>query len=218
MRTEQIFTQEDRERIQEAVRMAETLTAGEIVPFVVGKSGQYPEAVWRAGALGAFVALFAVGIIDLGTDLWLPLRAAELSAIAIAAFGLGMCLPLIFPPMKLWFIPDGTIQQQVDERAGLAFLSEEVFDTRDRTGILILVSLFEHRVCVLGDGGINSAVQKEEWDSIVKMIVDGMKAGRPADGLISAIAAGGDLLARHRVERKEDDQNELSDSLRMSDQ
>ena len=36
-----------------------------------------------------------------------------------------------------------------------AFVEEEVFSTRDRTGILLFLSLFEHRVVVLGDSGIN---------------------------------------------------------------
>ena len=39
---------------------------------------------------------------------------------------------------------------------------EEVFSTEDRTGILLLLSLFEHRVVVLGDAGIKAKVGEGE--------------------------------------------------------
>ncbi len=117
----------------------------------------------------------------------------------------------------MWLIPNAIEQQRVDERAALAFLSEEVFRTRERTGILILVSLLAHRVAVLGDAGINARVEKKEWDDVVKLVVDGMKRGTPADGLVNAIARCGSILEQHGVEIRSDDTNELGDGLRMSD-
>ena len=103
------------------------------------------------------------------------------------------------------------------QRAAEAFVSEEVFNTRDRSGILIFLSLLEHRVMVVGDTGINARVKAQEWHAIVKTIVDGIVAGRPAEGLIEGIRQRGALLALKGVARRSDDRDELPDSLRMSD-
>ncbi len=212
-----LFTDEDVRRISEAVRNAEQATSGEIVPYVVGRSDSYPEAIWRAGALGAFAALFAFAVADLVSARWLPFSIAEIALIAAACFAIAAALVAAIPRTRMWLIHATIEQQRVDERASLAFLSEEVFRTRERTGILILVSLLEHRVSVLGDAGINAKVDKKEWDEVVRFVVDGMKRGTPADGLVNAIALCGSILERHGVEIRPDDTNELRDTLRMSE-
>src|SRR5690606_7591207 len=56
-----LFTDAEREQIRRAVEEAERQTSGEIVPYVVGRSGRYEIAAWRGGALGALVAA-AVGM------------------------------------------------------------------------------------------------------------------------------------------------------------
>ena len=109
------------------------------------------------------------------------------------------------------------MDRNVRRRAEAAFLHEEVFRTRDRTGILILVSLLERRVAVLGDAGINAAVEQKEWDSIVAGIVAGIRAGTPARALAEGIGACGHLLERRGVAVRHDDTDELRDDLRTED-
>jgi putative membrane protein len=109
------------------------------------------------------------------------------------------------------------MNHRVSQRAAEAFIAEEVFQTRDRTGILLFFSLLEHRVLVVGDSGINAKVEKQDWDDVVTTVIEGMKAGTPAEGLIKAIGMCGELLQRQGVRRRADDSDELSDGLRMSD-
>jgi len=217
IKPEQLFSEADKKRIADAVKEAESRTSGEIVPYVVGRSDSYPEAWLRGGSLAAFLVLFAFSVINLGTDWWLPLTLAEVAAIAVLAFGVGGLLVSYIPVLKRAVIPDAMEQQRVDERASLAFLEEEVFNTRERTGILIFLSLFERRVCMLGDKGINELVQKEEWDEIVFIIVNAMKNGAPAEGMLEAVWKCGQLLERRGVEIRPDDTNELDNTLRTSD-
>jgi putative membrane protein len=217
MKPQKIFSEADRARIAEAVRGAETRTSGEIVPYIVGRSDTYPEAAWRAGAVLSFTVLFALGVVDLGTPVWLGLRVAELSAVAIAAFGIGMLAAFALPRLGLLFVSHDLVRRRVDERAAIAFLGEEVFVTRERTGILLFVSLLERRVCVLGDAGINAKVAREEWDGIVDTVVRGMKTGAAAEGLVRAVESCGTLLETHGVAIRADDTNELDNRVRMSD-
>jgi len=102
-----------------------------------------------------------------------------------------------------------------NQRATAAFVDQEVFRTRDRTGILIFLSLLERRVVVLADAGINARVPQVEWDAIVALVVAGMRQGQPGPALATAIRRSGDLLAAHRFERRPDDRDELADDLRQ---
>ncbi|MBN1446533.1 MAG: TPM domain-containing protein [Bacteroidetes bacterium] len=217
IKPESLFTEEDKKRIADAVKEAETRTSGEIVPYIVGQSDSYPEAWLRGGSLFAFFVLFVFSVINIGTDWWLPFSIAEVGALTVVAFGIGAALAVWVPVMRRAFIPDATEQQRVDERAAIAFLEEEVFSTRERTGILIFLSLFERRVRILGDTGINELVKKEEWDEIVQIIVQAMKNGVPAEGMLEAVWKCGHLLERRGVEIRADDANELDNSIRFSD-
>jgi putative membrane protein len=97
-------------------------------------------------------------------------------------------------------------------------VDEEVFDTRDRTGILLFVSLFEHRIEVVGDAGINAKVEPEEWAEVVDQIRRGVRSGDLAGGMVEAIGTCGALLHRSGVALRPDDTDELSDGIRVRDE
>lgn len=216
-RVAQLFSESDLARIQAAVVEAEGKTSGEIVPFVVERSDDYEVAEWRGGALlGTSVAIVFAALHEL-TDLWLPVDFAGLVAISIVAFVAGMLGARFVPALTRLLTGRALMTHHAGRRAAEAFIAEEVFTTRDRTGILLFVSLLERTVIVVGDAGINARVQKSEWDAIVALIVTGLKQGTPAEGMVRAIGACGALLERQGVARKADDTDELSDGLRMSD-
>ncbi|MFZ1728785.1 MAG: TPM domain-containing protein [Bacteroidota bacterium] len=217
LKPETLFSEQDKKRIADAVKEAEQRTSGEIVPFIVGRSDTYPEAWLRAGLLLAFFMLFAFALVDMGTDLWLPFGFAESGVFVILAFAVGGLVTSFVPSVKRLFVVGGILQQRVDERAALAFVDEEVFNTRERTGILIFISLFERRVRVLGDSGINKLVKQEEWDGIVQVIVDAIRNNAAAEGMLEAIWKCGELLERSGVEIRPDDTNELDNRIRFSD-
>jgi putative membrane protein len=211
-----VFTPATFERVAEAVKAAERQTSGEIVPFVVQRSDHYHEAPWRAMAAGVVIVLLVSISVQLFTEIWIPLTPLEVALAALGLGAIGYLLAAFVNPCTRMFAGRETMSHRVHQRAGEAFLAEEVFATRERTGILLFVSLLEQRVVVLGDSGINAKVAKEDWEGIVRMIVAGMKRGQPADGLVEAIGRCGELLAQHGVARRADDTDELSDNLRMS--
>ena len=211
-----LFSQQDLEAVRQAVAAAEGATSGEIVPFVVDASDAYEGALWKGTALGALgaavltaVAHFALGAWG-GGALWIGLPPA-------AGGALGFLLTAFVPAVKRALVPADVIERRVRRRAAVAFVEEEVFRTEDRTGILLLLSLFERRVVVLGDSGINARVAEEEWRAITGAIAAGIRDGRPGEALIEGIGACGRLLARRGVEIRPDDRNELRDDLRRRD-
>lgn len=211
------FAQADLDRITAAINEAESKTSGEIVPYVVDKSDAYEDAIWRAALLFALVTLSGFVIARQFTEAWLP----DLKVIALAvtlAAGLGLLLVNYVPALKRLFAGNNMLDLRVYQRAAEAFIEEEVFGTRDRTGVLIFLSLLERRVIVIGDTGINTKVEPSEWNEVVQRVVAGMRSGMTADGLIDAIKQCGLLLQQHGVERRTDDRDELSDRLRVGDQ
>ncbi len=213
-----LLTDSDRARITEAVTRAEERTSGEIVPVIVKRSAPYRVVSYRAGVSGAVLGALLHELIVLGWDGWgLPLLLSD-GALFLWMLGFGVLLG--WAAQRIGFLfrhvaGGGLIDFAVHQRAETAFLEEEVFATRERTGILLLVSLDEHRVEVLGDSGINRLVAPEDWGDVVEAVIRGMRAGRLADGLVSAIDACGALLERKGVARRDDDSDELSNAPRV---
>lgn len=211
------FQEAELEAVRAAVTETERKTSGEIVPYVVEESDAYSGSLWKGTALGAFAGpMLAEGIYYLG-NFWGGLVPLWIALPAAAGGALGFLLTAYVPAIKRWVAGAEVLDLRTRERAARAFLEQEVFRTRDRTGILIFLSLFEHRVVVLGDSGINQKVEPGQWDGIVQTVVAGIRAGRPGEALVEAIRQCGELLERHGLAIQPDDRNELKDELRRGD-
>lgn len=213
-----IFSENDRERIREAVGRAETTTSGEIVPVVVSASDSYEVALWKGAALAAALALTVAMLIfhfyhGWGFG-WLH-TGWGMAFATIAAGIVGGLVGAFVPPAKRVLTGSDDMARTVHRRAMKAFVDEEVFTTRDRTGILIFISLLEHRIEVLGDAGINEVVSPDEWADVIEQIRRGIRSGRVADGLVEAIESCGHLLETRGVHVRKDDVDELSNELRI---
>jgi putative membrane protein len=184
---------------------------------VVGVCDDYRETGWKAAVIGGLVggggglALHQLGGFW-GGSLWVWF---VLPLVIVAAAG--VVATLLSDGLRRLLIGEAVLDLRARRRASEAFLEEEVFATRDRTGILIFVALFEHRVVVLGDSGINGAVPDGVWDRVVENLIAGIKAGRPAEAMIAAITECGRLLEEHRLEIRPDDTDELPNELRVRD-
>jgi len=118
------------------------------------------------------------------------------------------CLIRSVPALRRRLIHPDEISAEVEEKAVVSFLEQGLHHTRDETGILILISLFERRVHVLADRGINAVVPINTWDGIVSSITDGIHRGDTCNALCTAIASCGRLLEEH-FPIKDDDTDEL---------
>ena len=96
------------------------------------------------------------------------------------------------------------IDSEVAECAKVSFLDHNLHRTREGTGILLLICLFEHRVQVLADHGIHHAVPPESWQKVADMVTTGIHQGRTCDALCEAVTYCGDLLAANFPPRHDD--------------
>jgi len=215
MSSSALFSEADLRRIEESIREAETRSRGEIVAVATASSGAYPGAVWTGACLGALAALLALVLASRVSDLWG--LGAPLWALLAAAGGaaLGHLVVSHSDVLQRWLTPDEVLDHQVSLAARAAFVEHEVFATRDRSGVLLFLSLLERRVVVLGDSGIEAHVAPGEWDRMVAGIVQGIRDGRPGEALVAAIGRCGEILDRGGLERRGDDTDELPNRLRL---
>lgn len=205
MNAETLLTADEKERVHQAVIAAESNTAGEIVPIVVTSSARYTEVELLGLVIGLFIGIVIEWFFSdpWGSEYWnlWPVIGAFLG------FIVGR-----FPAVKRLLASENRITEAVHTFALASFSEHGLHYTRDHTGILILVSLLEHRVEVLADRGINAKVESGTWQEIVHMLSEGLKSGSAADAFCKAIARCGEILATH-FPREPDDLDELPNRL-----
>ncbi len=211
---ERHFPSQEREAIRQATERAEERTSGEVVSYVVGRCDFYPETLWIAATLGALAAALAAVAWHGQMGAWGGSPMAWIALPAFAGASLGFLAALAFAPLRRWLVRPGDLERRVAARAAEAFIEEEIFATRERTGILIFVALFEHRVLVMADAGIHQKVEPGTWIELSDKVARGIKTGRASETLVEAIRDCGRLLAEHGLARAEDDTNELPNHLR----
>ena len=212
---QQRFSSADLERIGEAAKAAEQRTSGEIVAYLVNRVDDHDEAAWKGAALGALAAAAIGGFGHWLGGFWGGSLVLWLTLPAVAGAAGGYLLATFVSAVGRWLIPAETLERRVRLRAESAFLDEEIFDTRDRTGILIFLALYEHRALILADSGIHQKVEAQRWQTLVNALVGGIRDGQTVDALVYVIERCGDLLEEHGVARRADDADELANAPRL---
>ena len=220
MKFKQRFSDADLEKINAAVKLAEDKISGEIVPVIVERSGNYSVAHYKAGMIAAALAYAIMIILDRyviedanHTLYYDPVFIFVVVTIAGIA---GALLPSASDWLKRLLISREHLDLSTRQRAEMAFLEEEVFNTRQRTGIMIFISFFEHKVIVMADKGISKLVEQREWDNLVHVLAGDIKNGEIVHGLERSIQRCGQILLEKGFNKTADDINELGDDLRIN--
>lgn len=180
-----------RDTVRDAMREAEKHTRGEIVPVVLERSDDHPSAAWCC-------ALASLLIGSALLERYLPWSVPEMLLLWQLGLGtVGYLLARLLPDLARLFVSESRATEMAEEQALQEFALQGLRETKGRTGVLILVSLFERRVVVLGDAGIHEKVGSARWQETRDLILDGVARGSLADGLVAGIQACGRVLAEH---------------------
>lgn len=225
-----MLNDEDRAKVKAAVRSAERRTTGELYCVIAEESSDYRETpfIWAGlAALAAPAILLLAGVEVSVPDAFVPWTAAQAGAAAEQAVRGALTMALVLQaglfvavaaigsitPFRRFMTPRSVKQDRARRRAEELFLAKNLHQTRERTGVLVFVSLAEHAAEILADEGISAVVEQAEWDAAVAALVAEARAGRPADGLAKAVEMVGDILARRFPADATDNPNELPDSV-----
>lgn len=200
------FSDNERELIRQAVHAAESSTSGEIATMVVDESDPYRDAIALGGVLFAGFLSMVLAILLHHITIWFYIPVVFLLFFPCRA------LFARVPTLKLPLIARERINLAVRERAVRAFYEKGLHRTRDATGILIFISLLEHKVWILGDRGIDSRIPPDSWQVLAVELSAGIRDNRACEVLCSVIAKCGAALKEH-FPRLRDDVNELPDNV-----
>ncbi|WP_028581093.1 TPM domain-containing protein [Desulfogranum japonicum] len=203
------FLSEDEKRlVTEAVHRAEKKSSGEIVPMIVSRSYSYPLATH----LGALLLGMLTSLI-LTPPLSGVLQAESSSYLLFCGFFISayFLFTLIIPRtqrLHRFFITEGDIEDEVREGAITAFFMEQLYKTKQENGVLLYISVFERKVWVLGDAGVNAVIDENYWNDVVSELVANIRIGKRCQGICRAVDSIGESLAAH-FPIKEDNVDEL---------
>jgi putative membrane protein len=218
-----LFSDSDRLKIRNAIEAAEARTSAEIVVIVSTEAQRYPATALSVAALAAFaLPLFAV-LAGWSPALLFPewqvavpgaeeRRGIEAFVAVQALVFLGMLALTYLTALGRRLTPEGLRRDRVHRAALTQFKARGFAATAARNGVLIYVAEPEHIAEVIADTAVYEKVAPEHWGTTVLALIEGIKAGKPADGMVSAIGLAGAVLAAH-FPPQADDVNELEDHL-----
>jgi putative membrane protein len=207
-----------------AVAEAEHHTSGEIVTIVTDLSDRYNDIALAWATAIAFLALSVVAFmpafyLDLLDRLfggwghaWTAGEYVALIFLFIGLKWLGSWLILKWMPLRLALTPKHVKMQRVRARAIELFKVGTESKTVGRTGVLLYLSMREHRAEIVADEAIASKVSPEVWGDAMIALIDNVHAGKPGEGMAEAVRQMGKVLAEHFPKGSENP-NELPDRL-----
>ncbi len=211
-------------QVSAAVAAAEESSAGEIVTVLAEQSDGYSDIQLAWSILVATSALtllalfpdFYLGLFEriLGgwNQEWTPRALFSLAVFVVVAKFVAMWLIQLWRPIKFFLIPPPIKRMRVRDAAVRHFKVGAERRTHGRTGVLIYLSMREHRAEIVADEAIASKVSAEVWGAAMADMLKDIRKGQVADGLAAGVADVGAVLAEH-FPRAEDDRNELPDRL-----
>jgi putative membrane protein len=183
------ITKEDRAAIAAAIRAAEQRTSGQIVCVLMRSSSEYFYVPVLWAALLALITPWPLIMLTL----WSVQRIFLLQVVVFAA----AVTLLSWPRLRIALVPRAVRRARAHRAAVEQFFARGLTATRDRTGVLIFVSLAERYARIIADEGIAAKVSNREWQEAIDALTAHMRDGRIVQGFIAAIERCGAVLAAH---------------------
>lgn len=213
-----------RAMVAAAVTEAESATSGEIVTVLADASDGYTDValLWAAGAAFTAMSVFAAfpepflnawdaTFAGWGHEWTTGQIASMVIALGLLKF-LAVMLVQQWQPLKYALIPAPTKTIRVHDQAVRQFKVGAQARTTGHTGVLIYLSMREHRAEIVADESIAAQVPAEVWGEAMGDMLALIRKGAVAEGLAVGIRDVGFVLAQH-FPRVSEDVNELPDRL-----
>ena len=198
------LTTEDQEKISATIAEVESRTAGEVVVALVSQSDDYADVRYPAAFGLTMISAIATSQFASGwlLDYLIPLQLPIFL----------ICFQLTKVPAFTRFLAGPALSERCRERAMQMFIERGIHNTRDQSGLLVMLSELEHQVVILGDAGIHQKVGDAGWEGYIERIVTGLKGGQAAASIVAVLHDLGAQLAAHFPARS-DDTDELANEV-----
>ena len=189
------------------VAQIEARSGAEVVVAVQSQAGSYVDVHWKWTTLAM--------TLTLGLMIYSPFvfNTSGLLLNVLFAGLLGYLSSWRLPPLRRWLTTGSRRQKQVSDSTLLAFERLRISHTRQRVGLLLLVSWFENRALLRPDVGLTGRVPGAVWNRLQQQLDEAttrvqleQAVTRVLEELVEPLHQGVPLAS--------DDQNELSNEVR----
>lgn len=208
------FSKDDLERLERAVQQSESKTTAEIVP-VIARQSSTTGHVFIISFL--FLALLALLFPIAQLEIFAQFNHFIIYAIEIILVYFLAQLFSRWSFVKRLLTTKYDLNLQVDWRAEIEFSERIARRTEAKTGVLLFVSLMEHRAVVLAEESVNEHFNSEDWALYLQNLINNIRQEGLVVGLEKGILSLGDLLAK-KLPATSNNKNEISNHLIWMDE
>lgn len=94
-------------------------------------------------------------------------------------------------------LPINALQEDLQARAERHFATLGLWNTQERSAVLIYLNLAEKHLVLVADTGINAVIGDEVWTALCRKTTENIRDGEPLDALIALIDNVAALLRRY---------------------
>jgi len=200
------------ERVAAAVRDAEACTDAELVVAVHRRAADYRHVDFVVGFVAATAGLLVFLFHPVAFAIrWFPIEF-------LALFAAGALLSSTLPALQRLLTRRAWRRAQVHRDALVTFHELGVDRTARRTGVLVLLAAHEHEAAIVVDRGVRENELGQAWTEAKQRVVEAARGRRlrgDLEELLEGIRALGRALGEQHP-RRDDDENELPDEVRMT--
>lgn len=202
----------DLQALEKHIERIESKSDVEIVPIIVRASSVYGQTRITLLLVFSLISVIFLQQLELSWHWGNPIiNALLLFGLIVLSVGMSYVLAR-FGVVKMWMTHRFVEAEQCWRRAEIEFYHGRVSRTEKRNGILLYISLLERRVIVRGDQMVRQRVDESLWRHIVDEVIKGIKKGKMADGITSALKHMEDLLCE-QIPLQSKEQNVLPNTF-----
>ena len=207
-------SQEQRDQINALVARFEADTGIQAVAAITAKADAYPDIPWKAYAMGSAIGALATALNPYLVAGWSHAGIIALDAMLILSAGAVLAVLAAFvPPFARLFLNRVRAQGEAVQYAQSLFLARELFRTRDRRAVLVVMCCFERVAVVLTDSGLTQYASAAALEQVARTA----QASFARRGLVPAFEAAfgrlGEVLKQTGFTASPAGHDEIADEL-----
>ncbi len=193
-----LFSTEDLNRLKDQITKLEKGTDAEVVCAVATESGRYDRAECLCGLTFGLLALIT-GNKYAAAGTWDASGSISVGAqviLMIGGFVAGALLASYWHPLRKLFVRNADMVAEVNRCAHYVFSKKGIGSTKHQGGVLIYLSLFEHRLEIQCDQAVASKLKPDDLESIRDAVLKSVAIGEFTEGLLAGMKESETLLSK----------------------